>query len=606
MAMGEQSRFLSAPLLAVLVFILVVHGGWWLSGDQIVLHGGFSDGDSYLRLLRVERLIDTADWFDVLIPDANAPYGTTVHWTRLFDMVLLVLAAPMIPFLGSAKALFWAGVIVSPIIHLFAAVALAWAVVPLLGRAGALFAAAMTAAQAGVLAFSLIGRADHHMMFILFTCLSAGFVIRILMDQDGWRQKAFAAGLVFAAGIWEGPEFLVFTLLCLAVLGLPWLTTGESKACEKNLSVVQGLLGGLIASVLIERGVSGFLDVGYDRISIVHICFAGLLFIFWSAVARAGQRLTMAGLPWRVALAVVGIVGVALILVALFPNVLANPLNDADPAILPIYASISEYQATSDASQMLIYFGAALFAVPWLLRCVWKTWDKPQRWPWLLVACALVLYLALGLNWLRWCLYAALFLAIVIADLLRSTDGRINASFSFPVRVPVKLVAFLVISIGPMIVGAALLYGAKTPGERDAVNNDPCPVRELSAFLSETPLLDSGQTIAASANFGPEIIYRTDHKVLATVHHRNAAGILDGYRIMNGVDESAVNSIVDTRQVDLLLLCPATSNDDYFLIDSSERSIYRRLQNGDPPAWLHAVELPIGLRNKFRLFEVME
>ncbi len=602
--MGEALRLLTVPLVAVLVFILLVHSGWWISGDQIVLHGGFSDGDSYLRLLRVERLIETGDWFDISIPDANAPFGTTVHWTRLFDMVLLIMAAPMIPFLGFAKALFWAGVIVSPIVHMLAAVALAWAMLPLLGRAGAYFAAAMTAAQAGILAFALVGRADHHMMFILFACLSLGLAIRVLMAADGWRQRAFGAGLVFAAGIWEGPEFLVFISLCLAVLGLPWLA-GEPKAGEKNRAVIQGLLVGLILAVLIERGVSGFLEIEYDRISIVHVCFASLLLIFWSAATYAlGRRLHLASLPWRFALAGVGVITMALIMTTLYPKVLANPLNDVDPAVLPIFAHISEYQATTGASQMLIYFGAALFAVPWLLRCLWKKWDGPQRWPWVLMACALTLYLILGLNWLRWSLYAALFLAIVIADVLRHTDRRINASFSFPARLPLKLSAFLVLSIGPMIVGAIMLYDAKTPEERNAVNDDPCPVRELSAFLNQPPLSDSSRTIVASANFGPEIVYRTDHKVLATVHHRNAAGILDGYRIMSGTGEMEVKNLMSTRRVDLLLLCPESSNDTYFLTDDDERSLYRRLQNNQLPSWLRSVDLPDGLSTKFRLFEV--
>ena len=72
------------PLLLVTGFVVLIHVAWALVGDTIVANGGLADGDSFTRLVRVERLIDTGAWFDNTLPRANAPFGTTVHRTRPF------------------------------------------------------------------------------------------------------------------------------------------------------------------------------------------------------------------------------------------------------------------------------------------------------------------------------------------------------------------------------------------------------------------------------------------------------------------------------------------------------------------------------------------
>lgn len=47
------------------------------------------------------------------------------------------------------------------------AAALAWAAAPLVGRAAALTARALTAMQFGVLGYTIVGRADHHVLLAL-------------------------------------------------------------------------------------------------------------------------------------------------------------------------------------------------------------------------------------------------------------------------------------------------------------------------------------------------------------------------------------------------------------------------------------------------------
>ena len=86
----------------------------------------------------------------------------------------------------------------------------------------------------------------------------------------------------------------------------------------------------------------------------------------------------------------------------LYPNVLANPLTDVDPALLAIYAKVAEYAPIGDVPHFLVYVGGAVFAAPWVLWRLKGEWRGGGRWAWLLLAAALAVYLVLALNWVRW------------------------------------------------------------------------------------------------------------------------------------------------------------------------------------------------------------
>ena len=79
------------PVWLVAGFVVLIHVAWWLVGDTIVAKGGLAAGDSFTRLVRVERLVESGAWFDNTLPRANAPFGTSIHWTRPFDAALIAL-----------------------------------------------------------------------------------------------------------------------------------------------------------------------------------------------------------------------------------------------------------------------------------------------------------------------------------------------------------------------------------------------------------------------------------------------------------------------------------------------------------------------------------
>ena len=110
--MGEGA----GAVVMVIGSVTFVHVVWWLVGDSVVTFGNLVDSDGYARLVRIQRLLETGAWFDVGLPRANRPDGGTLHWTRPLDVLLIILALPLAGLIGFSKALFWAGVLVSPLL----------------------------------------------------------------------------------------------------------------------------------------------------------------------------------------------------------------------------------------------------------------------------------------------------------------------------------------------------------------------------------------------------------------------------------------------------------------------------------------------------------
>ena len=132
-----------------------------------------------------------------------------------------------------------------------------------------------------------------------------------------------------------------------------------------------------------------------------------------------------------------------------------------------------------------------------------------------------------------------------------------------------------------------------------------CPLGELARYLNDPRGLgDRPRTIVASVNFGPELLYRTGHRVLATPYHRNSAGILAAYRIMSAAGDAGARAMLRDRGVELVLLCPDATEAAVFAGAGGESTFYLRLLRGELPAWLRPLALAPELGQAFRLFEV--
>ena len=127
-----------------------------------------------------------------------------------------------------------------------------------------------------------------------------------------------------------------------------------------------------------------------------------------------------------------------------------------------------------------------------------------------------------------------------------------------------------------------------------------CHWRDIAPYLNSAEFANGEpQTLLNFIHTGPEILYRTRHRVIGTPYHRNAQGILDTLTVLSGTNMSESRAILQARNVDFMILC-VKSVEEKLMLDVPGDTLMRRLVNGTPPAWLVQAPLPDGLAAYFR------
>jgi hypothetical protein len=134
---------------------------------------------------------------------------------------------------------------------------------------------------------------------------------------------------------------------------------------------------------------------------------------------------------------------------------------------------------------------------------------------------------------------------------------------------------------------AGPLVGSVGNGEQGAAAS--CPVSVLSADPAFAALGSEPLTIAADVDYGPELLFRTPHNVIATPYHRNGPGILDTWDLLAAEPGPAAEAMIRRRSIDLILLCPAA--DPGLRPAAAEGTLYEALATENPPPWATLVPL---------------
>jgi hypothetical protein len=566
--------------------------------------------DSYTRLIRVARLQETGAWFDPVIPRMNAPDGLALHWTRPFDVLLLVGAWILTPALGFQRALHWAGALVSPLLQITACFTLAWAVRPLMDRRGQFLVMIALIAQPALMGYALAGRADHHMLQVLAYVWGLGLVVRAV-GRPSSGATAVWAGIATGFGLWISVEFLIPLATFVGALGLMWVIRGKGHT-RSNLLYAGGLAGTVALALLVERPPQRFLVAEYDRISGPHFLLCVLILTFWALVPPVAGRSSAARTRTRIVLGIAGGLVAGCILILAYPGMLENPMADMDARVWQIYMTrIAELQplfprGMQEVGKLIAYLGPTSVALPFVGWKIALRRSRTQDLRWLPVGLGLLAFVPLALYQIRFALWAGIVMAVGLTGALVLLIDRLNRIRVPGWRVLARAGATAALISGFLLVGGAIISSSPQqgrPSERFA--EGPCDLGELADFLMEGKWGSSPRTILAASDFGPELVYRTHHSVVGAPYHRNAGAILDTYRIFTSTDPRIAAAQVTARQIDLVVLCPAFDRVFFGGSGSDDATLYGQLVARTAPPWLRQRELPDDLDRSFRLYEVM-
>lgn len=605
--LSRPMRWLSSPWLWLVAVWAFLHGAALINAVSPVGAGLLAGPDSYMRLVRVEALLQNWDWFSSVVERSNAPFGETLHWTRLFDVIVLAFAAPLMPFMPVKDALFWGGAFTSPVLHLllgYIVLRAAQAFDPKRRLAPAAIVAIGVLVQPAIFNYALPGRADHHVLiFILF----AGVIWQMLeaFRDDAVRsaQNSLFAGMLGAAGLWASPE--LFSVVAVATLGfgLNWLARPSPVALEGNVKFAAGLTGGIAVILPIEHGFQ-VMAVEYDRISIVYLTVAAAILAGWTLVAALYDRAPKHGFA-RVALAAAGGCAAIAIIAVTYPKFFAGPAVDVDEGIVGLWLNkVQEMRSilpttAKGLAEFVNFLGLAVVAV---LSLALSFWRRPEtRVPTVAVAAGLALMIVVSVVHARFSPYAEILAGIALVGLVAAMLAWRDTAQTLLAKTVAPIAGIMMLFVFPFVAGNALNpESAAEQKSAASASTSGCNIRAMSAWLNtrySTPV-----TIMAMLDRGPALLWFTRHRVVATPYHRNHQGILAAHAVLSTTDDGAARKVLATHQANLLLLCPNASENGFS--GNRKDGLQARLRNGQVPAWLIPVALPAGLKGSFKLFRV--
>ncbi len=578
------------------------HGGDWFIGT-----------DTYMRLVRVRDWLAGGHWYADFSARSNWPYGEVLHWTRPMDVLLVALAGPFMAFVGVNRALYFSGVIVSPLLMLLAIWALVWGTQRILDVRGRVILVMLFAIQPTTRSYFSVARPDHHSLILLTFSAVLALLLRYATDPDATPRLAGWAGALSAFGIWISVESLSTELFALLALGVPWLITGHTRWL---MALRRFTLAGVVMislALVIERPPGTWLmSVTFDRLSIVHVALLVLIALGVDAMWRTHARFS-ATLSGRLGVSAAAAGLAAVVMYGLYPDFFKGPFAAAmDPRLKTIWLDkVQEFQPLlSDNPKTVVMATLILVPLAWLAVWMTKVRSAIKRDPAvqalaITLGLAAILYTALTLDEVRWGAYVGIIVVTPWALLLQwLLDWRGGPKIGPSPGTPLWRVPLITIVATGHLLGAIAL----SPGDLGAApaKSPSCQWRAIAPYLNSAAFAGGKiQTIFSFIDQGPEILYRTPHRVVGAPYHRNARGILDTFAVLGGSDVNKAHEILTKRGVNYALFCIGTTEEKLFLKFPGE-TLMRKIVEGKAPVWLAPKPLPGDLGSSFRLYRVLK
>ncbi len=587
-----------------------------------VMHGDLPDTDDYMYLVQILDWLHGQGWYDNVQHRLNPPDGVPIHFSRL-AMLPMAAMIKFIEFLGlGPKGSATIMAMVYPVMLL------AWLFGVLRWCAQSIMAKEWVGATAFVGVFAVQttymfqpGHVDHHNIIIVLVMLALGSAFRMMQNPEQHRWPLYI-GLLMAVGMTIALEILPWILLLSAFIGF-WGVMRGGTTLRAGLLYSMVFLVGSALCLLITRPPSDLFNLDVLTYSVVYVILAaGIAVTFAGAFLATRAPLLMRAI---VALLVAVISGYAFF--HHFPEMVAGPYGGIDPALARIILDeISEAQPLKEpATQWLSVFwmiGSFTIAVPAGIY-FWVKSSGVQRWLWSLLMVLLLASLALSLFYQRRFIATANALEILpMTMLLQQGWSWIGANWrgrkQFFAEVMLILITgpLLVVLVPAMADGRSFNTGVFLYSVTFGVEESACETYDLENALRNPLGIGSRQRMIMNPmGLGPELLFRTQHKVLAAPFHMDVEGNVDATRFFSTPYPEEAEAIARRRHIDLVVTC-ALVESYYFHKKPWDKTddvsgpgqdfaphFIERLVQGHIPAWLKPMKVP-GLKNYF-IYEVL-
>lgn len=550
--------------------------------------------DDYMRMVQVQAFLMAPFSSPYEMPRIGPEGVSNFTWTRLADILPALTLLFFDSFMPRARAVYAAAMAV-PAIHLILLMSLTYIYVRILCN--------KRTAITGLIILCMIwpmmrqfmpGRVDHHALTLL---LYLGAVICLMLSakRPSCPVAPLAGGFLLALALSVAVEILPWIAVLSGLGALLWVLKGYDYV-RANFIFALSLCAGTILSFLVLRYPHAGFGFGCDTLSFQIVMLISAVPLFW-CVVFFGARNLQASQHRLFAAAAAGISSALLVWPAAGVCV-ADPYHIESVLVRDIWLNgVQEAQPWHALwhtnLQMMIQA-----ALPFIFGIGFSFWaykkDEERKLFWGALLIVMLCGVVLANLQLRFGEAAALLSTAPIAWGI-SQGWRKYCSYETKRRVMISTVFFVLC----LSIFTLRFYGHSIKPEAAARINNQCSSYIIANILAG----QSAGLVAAYINLGPEILFRTDHRVMAAPYHINEAGIEGVYNIFAAQDVEAAQAMTYQNKVNYLVLCPAELS--YWQEVSGKEDIFAaELLAGNVPAWLS--RLPEMDGQKAQIFRVRQ
>ncbi|MEZ9680948.1 hypothetical protein AB4306_13375 [Vibrio splendidus] len=572
--------------------IIVISALWLVCATVIfiykwesVLALNLNDNDDYMRFVQFQDWMATGHWYLEPMNNFNAADGIVIHWSRFPDLVLSLVAFPLL-FIVDDNLAYTVSISLVPLLYLLLFSLSCFYLADHLFGAKYRFISMMFAISSPSIIHFLPGSIDHHNIQLIFAVL---FLASTPLNHNqlcqSWR--VYAQAILLSLSLWTGLDNVLLFMIFFAIYTVYYgLVRHEWFGYISKLYASSALFG--VCAVLLNRPYDEFFVFKYDEISfaLIILFFCGWLFVNVYHRLMSEDKSQLQKVFLFVFLAVLFLIPVAVLYQSLSSALLIDY-----PPILKVYwldqvteaKSVVRYVASHGFFSIENY---ALLVIPATLYPFFKRKNHHCTILYLIFMFNLALAIFWQIRVMRLCFVLAAplqaYVILQLADYIRSSIIK----------------ATVIISGAPLAVAFVIL--ALSPTEEITTTLDQ---KEQSLKIHKV-LQDNdinSHTILSGIETGAPVLAKTDNRIIAAPYHRNIVGNQFLIEVMLEEDLSLAERKIIEKSIDIIVI----GNDPHLLIlkdSAGEEAFINKLYSSDTPTWLEVVH--DNIESGYRVFRV--
>ena len=590
----SQRQNLEKPEGAISKHFWLIILALWLGEAALLLSLGWDsllewkvgDPDDQLRMVQVRDWLAGQSWADVHQYRMNPPFGGDMHWSRLVDIPLALAITCLKPFFGQAGAEFWAAVLI-PLLTLGIFLACSARLVRQhFGSAAAIVSTAGLLTAVPIIVQLVPLRVDHHgwQLVCMVLCLT------FLLDADRPVRSAALLGVVSAIWMEISIEAFPFVVAFIGILALRWITTPREFATNVLLTpFVVMVVATALSSVLLlstQKPWTSLDAAPCDALSSAHVValLASAITAMAAVICLRVMRIQL-GVVGKALVCLLSAVSALTVLLVGAPQCVGDSFGNLAPVVqrywfdrtsegLPIFRLDVAQQVTA-----AFIFVTGILALAHLFRSDTRSsYDTKIALLLTFLATAVV-----GAYVSRTQVYFMIVVSIIAAPFIVFLFSRSDEMRGAVPRLLTKILAIALLV--PVVSGQfiANTYDGLRPAtptklSRFALNVEAAKRCQFSSSIEQLRRLPPSQLLVG-LDAAPGILQHSDHKVIASGHHRNQAAMRDVITAFTGPPETLM-SVLKRRDVRYIVVC-AAAPEFVFYKGMNPEGVWARLDRGE-------------------------